>query len=136
MLLQQSPTLFWLGITIIFTGLLWVPYISELLSHYGPAQALRDPDGILVHGSRWAERGKRAHYNAVENLVIFAPLVILIHILQLESATTAMAAKAYFLFRVGHFATYTSGIPYIRTILFLAGFGCQAVLALRLFGLV
>lgn len=136
MMLQDSPTLFWLVMTIIFTGLLWVPYIGELLSHYGPMQALRDPDGALAHGNRWAERSKRAHYNAVENLVTFAPLVILIHILNLESPTTAMAAMAYFVFRVGHFMIYASGIPYVRTVLFLAGFSCQAVLMLRLFGLV
>lgn len=135
MLFQQSPLLFWLVMTIAFTGLLWVPYIAELLIHRGPWQALRDPDGVIAHGSTWAQRAKRAHYNAVENLALFAPLAILVHVLRLETSLTGTVAMAYFLFRVGHFVVYTSGIPFIRTLLFLAGFGCQAVLALQLFGL-
>lgn len=135
MLLQQSPTLFWLVMTIAFTGILWVPYIFELLVHHGPIQALRDPNGVIAHGAVWAQRSKRAHYNAVENLALFASLVILIHILKLETPLTATAAMAYFGFRVGHYLVYTMGIPFIRTILFLAGFGCQAILALRLFGM-
>ena len=31
--------------------------------------------------ARWAERAKRAHANAVENLVIFAPAAIAVHVL-------------------------------------------------------
>ena len=134
MLFEQSPMLFWLVMTIIFTGLLWVPYIIELLVHHGPITALRDPDGEIAHGALWSVRSKRAHYNAVENLVLFAPLVILIHTLKLETPQTASAAMAYFVFRVGHYCVYTLGIPFIRTLLFLAGFGCQTVLALRLLG--
>jgi uncharacterized MAPEG superfamily protein len=134
MLLDQSPTLFWLLVTITFPGLMWVPYIFELLAHYGPIRALRDPEGTLAHGSDWAQRAKRAHYNAVENLVLFAPLVILIHVLKLETPVTAAVAMYYFFFRVGHYAIYTMGIPFVRTGLFLASFACQAVLGLHLFG--
>ena len=134
--LQLSPTLFWLAMTIAFTGILWVPYIIELLIRYGPINALRDPDGVLTHGTAWAQRAKRAHYNAVENLALFAPLVILIHFLKLDSSLTGAAAMTYFVVRVCHYAVYTLGFPFIRTLLFLAGFGCQTVLVLRLFGLV
>lgn len=136
MLLHQSPTLQWLVVTIAFTGLMWVPYIVELLAYHGPIAALRDPDGVIAHGSAWSQRAKRAHYNAVENLVLLAPLVILIHVLELESPLTVIATAAYFWLRVGHYAVYTLGIPFIRTLLFLAAFGCQAALALRLFGIV
>ncbi|OQW45071.1 MAG: hypothetical protein A4S16_02275 [Proteobacteria bacterium SG_bin6] len=128
----MSPMIAWLVLTIVFTGLLWVPYILELLVHHGPINALRDPDGAIVHGHAWAVRAKRAHYNAVENLVLFAPLVLLVHALKLETPATATAAGAYFWFRVAHYGVYTLGLPFIRTVLFLAGFACQAVLALRL----
>ncbi|WP_088310350.1 MAPEG family protein [Novosphingobium sp. B 225] len=134
MLFQQSPMLFWLALTIAFTGVLWVPYIAELLLHHGPIQALRDPDGVIAHGSAWAQRAKRAHYNAIENLALFAPLAILIHLLGLETPLTGTMAMAYFGFRVGHYAVYTAGVPFVRTGLFLGGFACLTVLALQLFG--
>jgi uncharacterized MAPEG superfamily protein len=128
----MSPMIAWLVTTIVLTGLLWVPYILELLIHHGPVNALRDPDGAIAHGHGWAVRAKRAHYNAVENLVLFAPLVLLVHGLRLETPATVAAAGAYFWVRVAHYGVYTLGIPFVRTVLFLAGFACQAVLALRL----
>ena len=127
-----TPTTFWLALTVACTGLMWLPYIAELLIHHGPINALRDPDGVIDHGAQWARRAKRAHYNAIENLVLFAPLVILIHQFGLESDRTASAAMAYFGFRMVHYTVYTAGIPFVRTLLFLGGFGCLAALALPL----
>jgi len=134
MLFDKSPALFWLAATIVFTGLQWAPYIAQLLVQVGPVNALRDPNGALEHSAAWAERAKRAHYNAVENLVLFAPLVILTYMLKLETPMTEAAALAYFAVRVCHYAVYSLGLPFIRTIVFLAGFACQAVLAARLLG--
>ena len=47
---------------------------------------------------------------------------------------TAGAAMAFFWTRLAYYVIYTLKLPYIRTIAFLAGFACQAILALRLFG--
>lgn len=130
-----TPTLYWLVLTIALTALLWVPYIAELLIWHGPINALRDPDGAIAHGAAWSVRAKRAHYNAVENLVVMAPLGILAHQLGVESALTVSLMQAYFWLRLGHFGVYTLGIPFIRTALFLAAAGCQAGMVLVLFGL-
>ena len=130
-----TPTLFWLVLTIAMTGLLWVPYIAELLAYHGPINALRDPDGAIAHGSAWSVRAKRAHYNAVENLVVMAPLVLLAHLSGLDSPLTAKVTQDYFWLRLGHFTVYTLGIPFIRTVLFLAGALCQAAMVMLLLGL-
>jgi uncharacterized MAPEG superfamily protein len=129
---EMSPMLFWLAATVMLTGVLWVPYIGELLIFHGPLNALRDLDGAIAHGSAWSVRAKRAHYNAVENLAVFAPLVLLVHMLGGETALTQGAAMAFFGFRLGHYVVYTAGVPFVRTVLFLGGFACQAVLAATL----
>ena len=72
---------------------------------------------------------KGAHSNAVENLVIFAALVLVAHIAGVNNETTALACAIYFWTRVVHFAIYTFRIPWIRTFAFVVGFGCQIVLA-------
>ncbi len=55
----------------------------------GPIDAIWDPTAAHPHDAEWALRAKRAHYNAVENLVVFAPLVILVHILGVADGLTA-----------------------------------------------
>jgi len=76
----------------------------------------------------------RAHENAVENLVIFAPLVILIELLNLNSETSAWAVLIYFYARLGHFIVMSFAIPVLRVIFFMTGFAAQITLALQLLG--
>jgi uncharacterized MAPEG superfamily protein len=68
----------------------------------------------------------------VENLVVFAPLAIAVHVANLSTAATATAAMVYFYARLVHFIVFTAGIPGVRTLSFLVGCGCQVVLAIAL----
>lgn len=131
----DHPELFWLTATIILTALLWVPYILQLIVQLGPVKAIWDPTGAHPHEAAWALRAKKAHYNAVENLVVFAPLAIMVDYLHLGTPATATACAAYFGLRLAHYIIYTLALPVIRTLVFLADFGCQMVLAFRLLGL-
>ncbi len=134
MILSQTPELYWLLLTLILTGLLWSPYIVQLIVQLGPVKALWDPTGAHPHDADWALRARRAHYNAVENLAVFAPLVILVYMLKLGDGLTATAAMVYFFARIAHYLIYLAAVPVFRTAVFLVGFGCQSVLALRLLG--
>jgi uncharacterized MAPEG superfamily protein len=135
-LLPLSPELHSVALSAMFTGLLWIPIIANRLLEMGPWKALKNPEPDLRPHANWAYRLAAAHRNAIENLVVFAPLAIMVHILGENSALTAIAASAFFLSRVAHAVIYTMGIPLLRTIAFVVGFGAQAVMALRLFGLV
>jgi len=135
MILSQTPELYWLTLTLILTGLLWSPYIVQLIIQLGPVKAIWDPTGAHPHDADWALRARRAHYNAVENLAVFAPLVILVYLLKLGDGLTAAATMVYFFARIAHYLIYVAAIPVIRTVVFLIGFGCQAVLAMRLLGI-
>ncbi|MBI3436023.1 MAG: MAPEG family protein [Proteobacteria bacterium] len=131
-----APELYWLLLTVILTGLLWVPYILRTIADVGVPTALSETEGVLKAEAIWAQRAKRAHANAVENLIVFAPLVLLVHATGAGNGATALACAIYFYARLAHYAVYTLGIPYLRTPAFAVGFFCQVTLALRLLGVV
>ncbi len=135
MALSNYPELFWLTATVTMTALLWLPYIFRFIAEAGLRSAVWDPDGEHPLKAAWAQRAHRAHQNAVENLVVFAPLVVVIHVLGLTSHLTASAAMIYFVARTAHYFIYLFGVPVARTLVFFISWGCQMVLVLTLFGL-
>ncbi len=130
-----SAELFYTTLTALFTGLIWMPIIVNRLAEMGPWKALKNPEPDVRPHADWAYRLANAHRNAIENLAVFAPLAITVHVLQLGTAGTAKAAAVFFFARVGHAVIYTFGIPLLRTIAFFVGFLCQLVLAARILGL-
>jgi uncharacterized MAPEG superfamily protein len=134
MIAKLSPELFWLAAVSMLTAVLWAPYTLRLILQMGPVAAFWNPYHETPLEAPWAQRAKRAHTNAVENLAIFAPLAIAVHILGLGNPLTAFACTLFFLVRAAHYVTYLLAVPLVRTLLFLVGFGCQSVLGARLFG--
>jgi uncharacterized MAPEG superfamily protein len=131
-----TPELFWLTLTVILTGLLWVPYILNRIIVRGAAGAMANPvPGAKPHAA-WATRLMFAHDNAVENLVIFAPLVLILNEIDYSTKWTVWACAVYFWARVAHLIVYTLGLPVFRTLAFTVGFVAQAVLALAILRLV
>ncbi len=57
--------------------------------------------------------------NAVENLVVFAPLVLILNAIDYSSSWTALACAVYFWARVAHLIVYTMGLPVFRTLAFV-----------------
>ena len=105
----------------MLTAFLWVPYILNQISVRGllPAMGYEANPQPLAD---WAQRLKAAHYNAVENLVVFAPLVLVVEIMDIGSLATSMSCMVFFIARIVHAVTYTLKIPYVRTLAFAAGF--------------
>src|SRR5580700_8936539 len=132
----MTPELFWLTLTVILTGLLWVPYILNRLLVRGLFGAMANPTRDAKPHTPWATRLMFAHDNAVENLVIFAPLVLILAQLDYSTKWTVYACAVYFWARVAHLLVYTLGLPVFRTLAFTVGFLAQAVLALAIFKVV
>ena len=128
--------LFWLTSTVTLTALFWVPYILNRMKEHGVWAALRNPQPDLRPRAAWAERMMRAHTNAVENLVIFAPLVLALHATGMSTPATASACMVYFFSRLAHYLIYTLGLPLLRTVAFVIGFMAQMMLALTLLGII
>ncbi len=115
----------------VLTAVLWMPYILNAIAVRGIIDAVGYPEDPKPL-SAWASKMKAAHANAIENLVIFATLVLIANAAGISSASTVMACEIYFWARLLHVASYTFAIPWVRTLTFAAGFGCQVVLALAL----
>jgi uncharacterized MAPEG superfamily protein len=111
----------------IFTGLLWVPYILDRIAVGGIKDAVGYPE--VVRQSPWGLRLKRAHLNAIENLVVFAVLVLVADDLGVRNNAIGNAAILYFWARVVHAFAYTFALPWVRTLAFAAGFFAQATIA-------
>ena len=124
----MKTELMYLALVTAFTGLLWVPYILDRVSVWGLMDAVGYPDNPKPQ-SLWARRLMKAHANAVENLVIFAALVLTANAAGISNGAIATAAMVYFWVRVVHALAYTFGVPWVRTLAFAAGFLCQAVIA-------
>lgn len=129
----MSTELFWLMLTIAMTGLLWVPYILDRIVVRGLVGAMANPSPTDKAQSPWARRLMAAHINAVENLVVFAPLVLTARALSITTAVTAFACALYFWSRLVHVVVYTLGIPVVRTLSFAGGFVAQVLLVLAIF---
>lgn len=129
---EMTPELYWLTLTAAMTGLLWVPYLLNRIAETGPWATLGIPR--LKPEAPWAERLMRAHANAVENLVVFAPLALAVHVTGTHASLTALACAVYFFARMVHVLAYVAAIPVIRTLAFSAGFFSQMALVLHLLG--
>ncbi len=110
------------------SAIMWVPYILNAIMVRGLIAAVgypKDPKPLAP----WAERMKAAHYNAVENIVVFATLILVAHAVGVSNETTVLMSKVYFWARVVHLVSYTLGIPWVRTLSFFAGWiACVALI--------
>ena len=121
--------LYWMTMTVAMTAIFYVPYIVYKILEISLWDALKTPDPNYRPKAEWVSRAKRAHYNAVENLVIFCPLVLAVVLLGKQNETTAMAAMIFFYARLAHWLVYTANLPALRTLAFIAGFFVQLTLA-------
>lgn len=123
----------WLAATVLMTALFWIPYVLDRIAVRGLWAALAGagPEGGAQ--SPWAGRAINAHRNAVENLVVFAPLVLIANAQGLASPLLAGAAAAYFFARLVHFLVYSAGLPVVRTLAFAVGWVAQMIFAAAIF---
>jgi uncharacterized MAPEG superfamily protein len=63
----------------------------------------------------WVGRADRAHHNMLENLVLFAALVLIAVVSNKTSSTTLLGAQLFFWARVAYAVVYLIGIPWLRT---------------------
>jgi uncharacterized MAPEG superfamily protein len=112
----------------VLTALLWIPYVLNMIRLRGLADAVSYPVNPRPLAP-WAGRLKAAHYNAVENLAVFATLVLVAHTVGISSRATEMSCVVYFWARLIHPLAYTFAIPWVRTLAFVVGMAAQLRIA-------
>ena len=121
------------------TLLLWTPYIVARLFVWGPLTFLKNyPENFPIETPQqplWAERAQRTHLNMVETMPAFIAVVIGASYLA-DGSTSTIAAIAscsavFFWARVSHAIVYISGIPYLRTPVYLVSWLSILVIAFK-----
>lgn len=123
---RYTPELYALTVITTATALMWVPYVIARLTARGiSAIANRDP-GFPAEPA-WAERASRAHANAIENLAVFAPLVLIGAVIGVSTPATVLAAKIFVAAR-WHLCSrnsYRSNHRFLCRILRNSGYRCS-----------
>ncbi len=127
----MKTELWYLVLVTALTAVLWIPYILDRVLVWGLVDAVGYPPNPKPQ-SPWAQRLMKAHGNAVENLVVFAALVLAAQVAGVSNSAIATAAMVYFWARLVHVLAYTFAVPWVRTLAFTVGFACQAVIAWQL----
>lgn len=127
----MTTELSYLAAAAVLTALLWIPYIIDQLARNKLSDVVGYPERLAM--APWAERLKKAHYNAVENLVPFAAVVLVAHAVGVSNEATSMSAAVFFWARLVHPIALTFAIPWVRTLAFLVAWGAIICIAWQVF---
>src|SRR3954471_24479095 len=88
----MKTELFYLLLTAILTGVLWVPVVVGYVKTRGPLtdDMYRTPPSTALPA--WVQRANRAHVNAVENFAPFAAVVVVAQLVNVSTPTTVLCA--------------------------------------------
>jgi uncharacterized MAPEG superfamily protein len=129
---KYTSELYSLTVVSTATALMWVPYVLARMTTHGVMRAIGNPGPGYPADPPWVDRARRAHLNAIENLAVFAPLVLVSAIIGLSTKATVLSAQIYVVARLAHYVIYAAGIPVVRTLAFLAGAFATLVIAMEL----
>jgi uncharacterized MAPEG superfamily protein len=112
-----------LGILALYGGLIVLTVLAQVMMAIvtqeipylvGPRDETREPS--VVTG-----RLKRALDNNVVAMAYFAPAVLVIQLLELNSAATLLAAQIFLAARLAYVVLYALGTPWLRTLIWVVG---------------
>jgi len=130
----MKTELFYLLLTAILTGSLWIPVVIG----YAKSRGLPKPEDYVIAPTSplpaWVNRANRAHLNAVESFAPFAAVVLIAHATGVSTSVTAACAAVYFYARLAHAVVHVSGFRHFiaRTILFTTAWIAFIVFAVEL----
>ena len=99
---------------------------NGLAAQAGPRDRLPEPS--IVHA-----RVTRLRANMIENLLLFAPIVLVAHATGVSNETTVLGAQLFFGARLAHAVIYMAGLPWIRPAAFAVALAGTLMIASQLF---
>jgi len=121
--------LFWAVVLTFVQVLVAVTGASSVLS---PAKLAGNREDITAMDG-WVGRAQRAHRNMLENLPLFAALVLIVHVAGASTETSALGAEIFVFARLAYAVVYIIGIPWVRTALWFVSVIGMVMVALPLF---
>ena len=103
--------------------LLWAVVLTLVQAVVAVQGALMQVGLPMLAGNRegmpeikgWGGRAARAHRNMLENLVLFAALVLVAVAVGKTNAMTLLGAQIFFWARIVYALVYIAGVPWLRT---------------------
>ena len=130
----MTPALKWLLYSVALT------WLMLLMASLARTHGWTVPGMRLAFGNRddlpeptpLAARAERAARNMVENLVLFAALVLAAHAAARVDARVALGAEMFFWARLAYAPLYWAGVHYLRTLAWAIGVAGMGLIALAL----
>lgn len=110
----MKPEMMWLVWSVVLTFAQALVAVQGAMMQVGlPMLAGNRENMPAITG--WAGRAARAHRNMLENLVLFAVLVLVAVAAGKTNAMTLLGAQLFFWARVVYLGVYIAGVPWLRT---------------------
>ena len=126
--MTMTPDLFYLTLLAGLGLILWIPHVTAIVMNHGLMLASDYREIPEKELPAWGRRAQRIHMNFVENIAPFAALVIVAHLTKTANEMTALMAMLFFWIRIAHAVVFYLGVPFLRTLLFTAGFVVTAII--------
>lgn len=110
----MKPELMLLAWAVVLTLAQMLVAATGAASQYGAVTLFYNREGLPVL-TGWAGRAYRAHHNMLENLVLFAALVLAATAAGKTNSSTLLGAQLFLWARVAYAVIYLAGIPFLRT---------------------
>lgn len=125
----MKQEIFWLGVILLATAVMWMPYILCAFATWGLGKTLTYREDVPPLAA-WAQRAKKAHANAIENLTLLAPATLAYLMLTGGTAEGQIVPylQGYLVARIAHYVLYVANVPFGRTVTFLAGWACTVAI--------
>jgi len=128
----MKPELMWLAWAVALAFAQMLIAVSGATLQVGLPALAGNREG-LPPCTGWAGRAYRAHHNMLENLVLFAALVVVAVLSNKTNSTTLLGAQLFFWARLAYALVYLAGIPWLRTLTWLVSVIGLILIFLQLF---
>ncbi|TAK47359.1 MAG: hypothetical protein EPO27_07040 [Betaproteobacteria bacterium] len=127
----MKPELTWLLWSVVLAFVQVLVAVQGAMMQVGLPALAGNREGI-PEITGWAGRAARAQRNMVENLLLFAVLVLIAVAADRTNAATLLGAQLFFWARLVYAGVYIAGIPWLRTGVWTVSVIGMIVIALQL----
>ena len=110
----MKPELTWLLWSVLLAFVQVLVAVQGAMLQVGLPKLAGNREG-MPQITGWAGRAARAQRNMVENLLLFAVLVLIAVAAGRTNAATLLGAQLFFWARLAYAGVYIAGIPWLRT---------------------
>jgi uncharacterized MAPEG superfamily protein len=114
----MKPEIVWLMWALVLTFVQMLVAVGGATLQVGLPALAGNREALPAFGG-WVGRAQRAHHNMLESLVLFAALVLIAVVTNKTNAATLLGAQLFFWARLVYAFVYVTGIPWLRTAVWL-----------------